>query len=498
MRRKFVLLQSVHAASLFGALCITTPVWSQTAATASMSPAERAQVQKDLTDLNRMRAEFDARISALEAKLGVQPPASASVAATSAPASVPTTAPSTAIAATVVPPSPEADPFLAEAAGKTSKSLEIYGFAQLDYIQDFKRVDPNWQATLRPSKIPTVDGLFGSDGVSTLSVRQSRLGVKATIPAGDHELKTQFEFDLYGTGVDAGQTTFRLRHAWGSWGPVLAGQTDSLFMDGDLFPNVVDYWGPTGMVFVRNPQFRVTLKDSDGIKFALALEHPNSDIDVGYIRELDPNLGANIQGKTPIPDLTAQLRFTGDWGSLQVSGLLTKLAYDTANTPNNDPSGSKVGGGVNVGAAINAGKSTVFRVGAVYGAGIASYMNDGGMDLAPQTSVSSPSGLVPKAVPLLGITAYVDHNWSKTFSSALGYSITKVWNTNFQAPDAYESGQYASTNLLWTPAEKVMFGVEVLWGKRTDNGGNTGDDIRSQVTAKYSFSSGNIFDGIAK
>ena len=39
--------------------------------------------------------------------------------------------------------------------------VEVYGFVQADYIQDFNRVDPNWQDTLRPSKIPTVDGLYG-------------------------------------------------------------------------------------------------------------------------------------------------------------------------------------------------------------------------------------------------------------------------------------------------------------------------------------------------
>ena len=37
-------------------------------------------------------------------------------------------------------------------------NLELYGFIQLDAIQDFNRVNPNWDATLRPSRIPTVGG----------------------------------------------------------------------------------------------------------------------------------------------------------------------------------------------------------------------------------------------------------------------------------------------------------------------------------------------------
>ena len=138
------------------------------------------------------------------------------------------------------------------------KSFEIYGFAQVDYVQDFDRVNPDWDATLRPSKIPTVDGLYGSDGQAILSVRQSRLGAQGNLPVEGSNLFTKLEFDFYGTGNDAGQTTIRLRHAYGQWKDWLAGQTNSLFMDGDIFPNVIDYWGPTGMVFLRNPQIRWT------------------------------------------------------------------------------------------------------------------------------------------------------------------------------------------------------------------------------------------------
>ena len=98
------------------------------------------------------------------------------------------------------------------ARGQDTKSFEIYGFAQADYIQDFKRVDPAWQDTLRPSKIPTTDGQFGSDGQAILSIKQSRFGVKGSNPVGNDTFEFKFEFDLYGTGVDAGQTTMRVRH----------------------------------------------------------------------------------------------------------------------------------------------------------------------------------------------------------------------------------------------------------------------------------------------
>ena len=86
----------------------------------------------------------------------------------------------------------------ATASAQEGPSFEVYGFAQLDYVQDFKRVNPDWDATLRPSKIPTIDGLYGDDGQSVISVRQSRLGVRARQPIAGDDLFVRFEFDLYG------------------------------------------------------------------------------------------------------------------------------------------------------------------------------------------------------------------------------------------------------------------------------------------------------------
>ena len=107
----------------------------------------------------------------------------------------------------------------------TGRSFEIYGFAQADFIQDFDgRLDPDWDDAFRPSKIG-LDEQFGSDGQSSISVKQSRFGVKGMMPTGEGgtPLSFKFEFDLFGTGADAGQTTFRLRHAYGEWGSLLAG-----------------------------------------------------------------------------------------------------------------------------------------------------------------------------------------------------------------------------------------------------------------------------------
>jgi hypothetical protein len=377
-------------------------------------------------------------------------------------------------------------------ADETGRSFEIYGFAQADYIQDFGgRLSPDWDDALRPSKIG-IDGQYGGDGQSSISVKQSRFGVKGTMPTGatNTPLNFKFEFDLFGTGADAGQTTFRLRHAYGEWGSILAGQTNSLFMDIDVFPNTIDYWGPAGMVFYRNVQIRWTPYRTDHSHFAIAIERPGNDIDSGNLRLIDGLEDVEVQNDEELPDFTAQFRYGGDWGHVQLGGILRKVGYEIRATPE-DPwsDGSENGWGLNLGSTINTvGKDKVLLQ-VVYGEGIANYMNDGGMDLAPSQTFSadSPTGLEAEAVPLLGVVAYYDHYWSDKWSSSIGYSFTEVDNTNFQDPTSFQKGEYASGNLLYYPLDNLMVGGELLWGQRTNNDDASDDVVRFQFTVKYNF-----------
>src|SRR4029077_3883918 len=103
-------------------------------------------------------------------------------------------------------------------------------------------------------------------------------------------------------------------------------------MDGDTFPNTIDYWGPNGMVFLRNPQVRFTYT-SGGSTFAAAVEKPGNDIDTGNIRQVSPELGAANNADEKLPDLTAHYRYAGDWGHVQLAGILRRVGYETVGTP---------------------------------------------------------------------------------------------------------------------------------------------------------------------
>jgi hypothetical protein len=358
--------------------------------------------------------------------------------------------------------------------------LNLYGHLQLDAIYDFNRVDPTWESTLRPSTIPTQGEPFGDDGNTVFSVKQTAMGLRALVPTPVGDVKTWFEFDMFGTGSDAGDTKFNLRHAWVEVGGLGFGQTNSNFMDISIFPNVVDWWGPSGMVFNRNPQLRYTWTGNNN-QAAVALEEPNGSFNTGIFGDLSPEFDGNATAKTSLPDLTAHWRNEGDWGHYQLAGVIRKLEFETRNEPGNRPNGDDTGWGINLTGAINLLERDQLKLGVVYGEGIASFMNDGGVNLAPEDFQA-------EAVPILGVTAYWDHYWSNQWSSSAGFSMNDADPRNQQSGQEFDESLYASANILYTPYPELLIGAELLYGELKDVSGAEGDDYRVQFSFKHKFS----------
>ena len=154
------------------------------------------------------------------------------------------------------------------------------------------------------------------------------------------------------------------------------------------------------------------------------------------------------------------------------------------NPPTSEPTGNETGWGVNVSGHLSLFERDKLYGQVVFGEGIASYMNDGGTDLAAGGTLLDPHA---EAVPLLGVLLYLDHYWDEQWSTTIGYSFTEVDNTSLQDPSAFERGDYASINLLYAPTPELLFGGELMWGQRTENDDTSGEDVRVQFSAKYSF-----------
>jgi hypothetical protein len=127
------------------------------------------------------------------------------------------------------------------------------------------------------------------------------------------------------------------------------------------------------------------------------------------------------------------------------------------------------------------------------GEGIQNYFNDAPIDFAaetnPDANVNEP--VVGKALPIFGMSAFLDHNWNSMWSTSVGYSRVDIDNTNLQTPDSYKNGSYFAANLLHTPTPNVLIGGELLWGDRENfSDGFSSEDVRLQFSFKYSFSVG--------
>jgi len=374
----------------------------------------------------------------------------------------------------------------AAAKDEAKPRMDIYGAAMLDMGYQSGQNDPNWFDVLRPTKLPSYENQYGADGRFFAGVRQSRLGFKGYMPTSLGELKTIFEFELFGTGVDAGQTTFRLRHAWGELGQIGAGQTWSPFMDPDVFPNSLEYWGPNGMVFFRNVQLRWTPWQKGDSRFAIALERPGASADQGeYAGRIELQ---DVKGRFPLPDLSAQFRYAKGWGHVQVAGMLRQMKWDDLNDDQYDLSGKATGWGINVSSNLKLQKH-VARLQVVYGEGIQNYMNDAPVDVGIQNNFSNPrTPVLGKALPILGIVAFLDLNWNAKWTSTVGYSMVDIDNSDGQTADAYKKGQYALANILYYPTSNLFLGPEIQWGKRENfKDGFTSDDVRIQFSVKYNF-----------
>jgi hypothetical protein len=370
----------------------------------------------------------------------------------------------------------------------TVPTYRIYGFVMTDAGYNFKQINPNWFDVVRPTKLPAFENQFGTNGNTFYGVRQTRFGVEATIPSPLGEITARFEWELFGTGVDTGQTTLRLRHAYGQLGHFGAGQTWSPFMDPDVFPNSLEYWGPNGMVFFRNIQVRWMPILGDTTRAAIAIERPGASADQGvYAGRIELQ---DVTPRFPLPDLSAEYRQAMPFGYVELAGLVRRIKWEDQGTDQFDLTGSTWGWGVNLSSNFRVTEQDLIKAQVVYGEGIENYMNDAPADVGIENNFGNaiaPVKGVP--IPILGVVAFLDHSWSTKVTSSVGYSLVNMYNPDATAPNAFRRGQYALGNLLFMPTPEITAGAEFQWGDRANESDGFSVPIyKLQFSFRYAFS----------
>jgi hypothetical protein len=377
-----------------------------------------------------------------------------------------------------------------------------YGFVRLDGIYDFRPMKST--DSFVTSSIPVPQG---SGDNFVLTPRYTRFGFDTETPLGvrDWTLKTRIELDFFNGNTSGafGSFPLRLRFAWADFGPFLIGQAASLFMDYDVFPNVLDYQGPPGMVLMRQPIVALRVPLGECLKVSLGIEQPYSDIQwfdganwivnpgTGIIAT--PGVARNIQD---VPDLTWNVRYVGTYGHVQLAGIARKLAYQGAN----GDEVSAVGYGASVTATLHpwallCGTPTSgdcatpmsrsrFLGQFAAGNGISRYYNDvNGLGL--DATFDAANGF--RLIPSYGWFVAYEQWWTNKWISNFTFSMDDTDLTGTLPATTYKSAQYITGNLIWLPLPRMGVGLEYLYGYRKNHDGTIGDNHRIQAGFQYKF-----------
>ena len=337
----------------------------------------------------------------------------------------------------------------------------VGGFARLDVIHDFDAMGDRYE--FLTTSIPT-DGSTGSR--TTVSARQTRFNLD--VHHANESLRLFAEGDFFGPGGG-----FRLRHAYGEFHGVMVGQNWSAFQDESIIPNTLDYEGPVGMIFVRQPQLRVTFSPIDRYELAVAIEDASQS---------DANVSLPFPGEDDhrLPDLIGRVRYETPSGHVQLASVLREVGFDSDIVLGQHVTGW----GVSLSGALQPRECDRLHAQIAFGEGFARYIED--LDGTGSDAAFDSSGNLV-TLPAFAAVVGWNHRWTGYLESNLVYGFARISNSAGQTSDAFHRSEYFSGNMIWSPLPNLDLGLEALWGSRQDKNGARGETVRLQFSTTYRF-----------
>lgn len=344
----------------------------------------------------------------------------------------------------------------------------LYGYAELNMIYD---VDANLGPLLVPQNVG-LDSQDVAEGHFQADASESRIGLSTTTPM-EHggDMKVVIEGDFFGSG------NLRLRKAYGEWNGILAGQTFTNFPGFTGIYPTVDFRVPVGSSTARQAQLRYTTGN-----LSMALED-GGNLGGSVASEVNVANGtptAAASAKDSLPDVTIRYGSRGPT-SYHASVVLRQLAVDTGTDDD-----SAFGWGVSFGIAQALTDTLTVRASVVHGDGLGGYLNRN--PGAPAYVVGGEVETIEATGGTLGATLKVGPG-----AITLGTAIAKAdWDEAVKdgltgAENANEEFRSTHLNYIWSSMKNITFGVEAAYHERELWSGASGDAIRLQGMAKFSF-----------
>jgi len=367
----------------------------------------------------------------------------------------------------------------------------VYGYARLNASYD---IDEDVASSTRSFNYNAINvgaaedneatGSFGADAF------QSRIGVKTTSPEG---LTVNIEGDFRGSGGGS----VRLRHAYGSYKGILAGQTWSNFtsfvgntgtLDFDSLPGAAGYQSRTAQLRYTTGPLSIALEDPQGSIAGKDVEtfagSTSSILDADGNPIVFGRTTTNVEDsqETSLPALTARIQDSAGGLNYSAAVLAQQLGYDTGTADD-----TALGFATFVAANMALSDIITIQGSLSYTDGANSYLYRAG---GASGYVDSNGDL--DTVSGYGGTVGAGFNLGDGRSINIGYGMTQV-----DIDDGVASGAISATdadsisavmaNYKWTPVKNAMMGVEFQYGMKEAQNGDDGDASRLLFAAQYNF-----------
>lgn len=346
--------------------------------------------------------------------------------------------------------------------------MAVYGYARLNASYD---IDSKQALSTRSGSYAglagnddAAEGHFGADAF------QSRIGVKATSPEG---VMVNVEGDFRGSGGGS----LRLRHAYGSYMNVLAGQTWSNFTSFVGNTSTLDFDSLPGNAGLqsRATQLRYT---SGPLSFSL--EQPSNSF------VTDETLLPEVDEKDSMPALTARLEDSAGGLGYSAAVLAHQVGYDDGT--NDD---SAFGFATFLSAKMSVTDMITIQGNVSYTDGANSYLYRSGENFGAESAYIDASGDV-ETISGYGATIGTGINLGGGRSINIGYGMVEVdWDDaedeGYAVAGKSETNSAVMANYKWSPVKNVMMGVEYQFLSRENVDGTDGDASRILFASQYNF-----------
>ena len=372
--------------------------------------------------------------------------------------------------------------------------MSVYGYARYNASYDFdEEVGISTRAgsfdLINTTDTDGATGVFGSDAV------QSRIGVTTMTPEG---VKINIEGDFRGG-------TIRLRHAYGEYNGLLAGQTWSNFnsfvgntstLDFDSLPGLAGLQGRVAQVRYTTGPLSFSVEESvSSINGATAVDEPGNILfDGAGNPQLDADGDPIRVGRTTVstqkdslPAFTARLQDSQGGLSYSAAVIAQQLQYDDGST---DESAM---GFATFGALKMAVSDMITLQGTLtYSDGGNSYLYRSGDNFGADSAYVNPNNDDVETISGYGGSVGAGINLGGGRSINIGYGLVEVdWDDarddGIDVDAESETNSMIIANYMWTPVENVMMGVEFANLSRENADGSDGDANRLMFAAQYNF-----------